>query len=523
MKIKVYVLAVAALALVVSGCQNFDELENNPNVAESVPPSLVFTAIENSLLEEPWSLEHRYNQFWACNYYYYGNNEYSWTNAELKFQVLKDITRMEEEAIKRSAKPLNVYSAIGKYMRARFYVWMTNQVGDLPLKEALQGSGNIAPTYDTQKDIFVQVLKWLDEANTDLAALEITQAADTDPLSTTLAGDIYLNNDLHAWRKVINSYTLRVLISLSKKEDDADLNIKSKFAAILADPDKFPLMESSKDNLQIAYDGKVSLYPTNPGSRGFDKGRYNMAQTYVQGLTDINDPRAFVTLAPARAKLEAGVSFDDFAAYVGASSGESQDDMTFKAGNGEYSFANQGRYYGTFVGPEPAMMLTFHEQCFNIAEGINRGWAAGDANEYYVTGIKASMAIYGIGDQSIITVTSQDDEVLGTVSVDLADYLAQADVAYKGGADGLTQILTQKYLAFFQNSGLEAFYNQRRTGVPEFYVGPGTGFGGNDPRIPKRWLYPSAEETANASNLHEALQRQFGGTDTKDGDLWILK
>ena len=30
-------------------------------------------------------------------------------------------------------------------------------------------------------------------------------------------------------------------------------------------------------------------------------------------------------------------------------------------------------------------------------------------------------------------------------------------------AAGLTQILTQKYVAFFQNSGLEAFYNQRRT------------------------------------------------------------
>jgi hypothetical protein len=47
---------------------------------------------------------------------------------------------------------------------------MTNQVGDLPLKNALKGLGDGAPAYDTQKEIYVQVLKWLDESNTELAS-----------------------------------------------------------------------------------------------------------------------------------------------------------------------------------------------------------------------------------------------------------------------------------------------------------------------------------------------------------------
>ncbi len=516
MKIKAYIFSISLLALVVSGCKDYEELETNPNVATSVPASLVLTGIENAIIEEPWSLEHRYNQYWACNYYYYGNNEYSWTNASLKYQSLKDVVKMEEEAIKAGADEVNPYSALGKFFRARLFVWMTNQLGELPMNEALKGLENTAPVYDSQKDIFIQVIKWLDEANTNLAALDA--AGDR-----TLSGDIFLDNDLAAWRKVVNAYQLRVLISLSKKESDTDLNIKAKFASILADPIKYPLMESNSDNLQIAYNGTTSLYPTNPGSKGFDKGRYNMAQTYVQGLTDLNDPRAFVTLNPAKAKLNDGVAFDDFAAYTGASSGESQDDMTFKAGNGQYSFANQLRYYGSFVGPEPAMMIGYAEQNFNIAEGINRGWSSGNAEEYYNEGIKASMAFYGISDGSTITVTSQDDEVLGTVTASVTDYLAQTSVKYAGGPDGLEQILTQKYLAFFQNSGLEAFYNQRRTGVPTFLVGPGTGFGGNTPRIPKRWLYPASEETSNAKNLHDALTRQYSGEDTKDGLMWILQ
>lgn len=507
---------MVAAVLITAGCQDFGALEKNPNVAVSVPASLVLTSLENSILEEPWSLEHRYNQYWACNYYYYGNQEYSWTNATLKYDALKDIVKMEEEAKKAGAADVNPYSSLGKFFRARLYVWMTNQVGDLPLKNALKGLGDGAPMYDTQKEIYIQVLKWLDEANAELKSL-------SDAGNTTLAGDLYLDNDLNAWRKVVNAYQLRILVSLSKKEADADLNIKGKFAAILADPAKYPLMQSNDDNLQVFYNGSTSFYPTNPGSKGFDKGRYNMAQTYVKGLTDLNDPRAFVTLNPAKKKIEGGIAFDDFAAYVGAGSGESQDDMTFKAGNGEYSYANQIRYYGTFTGAEPAVMLSYAEQNFNIAEGINRNWAPGNAETYYVNGIKASMEFYGIEDGSSITVTSQEDEVLGTVTASVTTYLAQPAVKYAGGATGLTQILTQKYLAFFQQGGLEAFYNQRRTGVPAFHVGPGTGYGGTSPRIPKRWLYPSDETTTNKAHLDEALSRQFGGADTKDGNLWILQ
>ena len=74
-------------------------------------------------------------------------------------------------------------------------------------------------------------------------------------------------------------------------------------------------------------------------------------------------------------------------------------------------------------------------------------------------------------------------------------------------ANGLNQILTQKYLALFQNSGQEAYFNYRRTGIPAFHAGPGTG---NSGIIPKRWLYPSSESFYNEANLKTALARQFG-------------
>lgn len=515
MKTKRYLLVALAAITLVTSCKDFEELEKNPNRPTTVPPSLLLNGALNDLYERPWSLEHRQNQFWCCNYNYYGTNEY-WGSASLNFMTLKNIGRMEYEAKRLGLAEVNPYSSIGKFLKAYFYVRMTQRVGDLPLTEALKGLENVAPAYDSQKQIYLQVLQWLEEANDELAQL-IT--AD----DKTLAGDFYFDNKLRSWQKAVNTFSLRVLISLSKKEADAELNVKGRFKNIVENPSKYPVMESLDDNMQYVYNGTSNLYPTNPGNRGFDKGRYNMAETFVKGLTDLRDPRVFVTCNPAKAKLAAGLQPDDFGAYVGAPSGEALDDMTFKAGNGLYSYANQKRYYSTLKGPEPGVQMGYPELCFTIAEGINRGWATGDAAEFYEKGIRASMEFYGLKDNATVTITEPDQDVaLKTITISVTDYLNQPAVQYAGNSvAGLTQILTQKYLAFFQSSGQEAYFNYRRTGIPTFHEGPGTGNGG---KIPKRWLYPVSEATNNTENLNSALQRQFGAQkDDLNNELWVNK
>lgn len=503
---------IIALAFGTYGCRDFDVLPNNPNRPAAVPPSLILRGIESDLNERPWSLEHRQNQFWCCNYNYYGTNEY-WVKADLNFLTLKNVLKMEEAA--NASKKATPYGALGKYFKAVFYARMTQKVGDLPLTDALKGLDDKDPAYNTQKEIYVQILKWLDESNAELKTL----IANND---ISLDGDFFYGNNLSKWRKAVNSLTLRILISLSKKEADPDLNIKAKFAAIVGNPTEYPVFTSNSDNMNYVYNGTTQLYPTNPGNKGFDKGRYNMADTYVKGLTTLNDPRVFVTCNPSKAKLSSGLLGTDFAAYVGAPSGQSLDDMSSQAGLGNFSYSNQKRYYTSLGGPEPGVQLAYWELCFNIAEGINRGWAAGNADTYYQNGIKASMSFYGIADGASITVTNQDEVAIATVTASVTNYLAQPSVAYSGNnAAGLNQILTQKYLAFFQNSGQEAYFNYRRTGVPAFNAGPGTG---NTGVIPKRWLYPSDESFYNVTNLNAALSSQFGSAvDDVNKDLWIVK
>ena len=488
---KKYILSFVIVSLLVS-CSDFQTLEKNPNLPTSVPASLVLKDILSNMNEGAWNDVMRYNQFYCSNYNYYANNEYNWSNDDLRYLTLKNVVKMEQEAKNSGAKDLNPYAAMAKFLKAFYFANMSLKVGDLPLKDALQGLAVDKPKYDTQKDVFIQVLKWLDESNSDFAALIASG-------NTTLDGDIYFGNDLKKWQKATNTLRLRILITLSKKSDDTDLKVKQDFANVLSNPTKYPLMSDASESMQYVWNS-FNKYPRNPDNFGNNATRENMSKTYLDLLKTNKDPRLFVVSEPADAQLAKGLKATDFEAYVGASSGEDLADMTTKAGLGHYSFQNRKRYYSSYTG-ENTFVLSYPEMCFNIAEAVNRGWTTGNAQDWYERGVKASMNFYGISDATA--------------------YLAQSTVKYAGNtAAGLTQILNQKYIAFFQNSGYEAYFNWRRTGVPTFLIGPGTS---NGTKIPLRYLYPNSEKTVNTTNVEEANTRQFGGTESINAAMWVIK
>ncbi|PWK27682.1 SusD-like starch-binding protein associating with outer membrane [Arcicella aurantiaca] len=488
---KKYILSILIISLLAS-CSDYQTLEKNPNLPTSVPSSIILRDVLSKMNDGAWNTMMRNNQFYCSNYNYYDNNEYNWGNASLQFTTLKNVVKMEEEAKNSGAKELNPYSALGKFLRAYYYTNMTLRVGDLPVKDALQGLTIDKPKYDTQKEVFVQILKWLEDSNNDLAQLITTG-------DRTLDGDIYYGNDLRKWQKSVNSLRLRVLIHLSKRTDDTDLKVKADFANVLGNPTKYPLMSDLSESLQYVWSTN-NKYPRNPDNLGNNATRENMAKTYIDLLKNFKDPRLFVVAEPAEAQLAKGLKATDFDAYVGASSGEDLADMSSKAGLGQYSFQSRKRYYSSYTG-ENTFVISYPEMCFNIAEAINQGWATGNAQDWYEKGVKASMSFYGIADATA--------------------YLAQTSVKYAGNnATGLTQILNQKYLAFFQNSGYEAYYNWRRTGVPTFLVGPGTA---NGTKIPLRYLYPSSESSTNLENLTTSIARQFGGSDNINASMWLIK
>ena len=515
---KIFLLITCIVAISFTACQkDFDDLQFDPNRATEVPPNLVLTGVLSDIYSGPFSDEQRWNQFYCSNYAYYDDQEYNWTNISYgTYSVLNNVKKMEESSTKTTVGP-NAYTSIAKFMKAYLYYNLTMQVGDVPLSEALKGKSNTTPKYDTQKEVFQQILVWLDEANADMNTV-ITKG------NYLLKGDIYYNNDLAAWRKAVNTFKLRVLIQLSKYESDADLNIKQKFAAIINDPATYPVFTSMTDNMSYKYNNVFNKYPRNPDEYGFDATRINMSATYLNNLITIQDPRVFMVAEPADSLVRAGAAKNSFAAFNGASSGEDLANMSGKAAEGLYSFVNRKRYYSTYTA-EDCIQVGYLELCFNMAEAINRGWIGGNAETWYQEGIKLSQAFYGIKDGANTVIFQKVGGTLTesesfTINFDWATYYAQPAVQYQGGANGLNQILSQKYFAFYQNSGWEAYYNWRRTGIPTFLVGPGSG---NSERVALRFQYPNSEKSANAANVNEAITRQFAGNDGINEKMWIIK
>ncbi|CAM3333080.1 SusD/RagB family nutrient-binding outer membrane lipoprotein [Aquirufa ecclesiirivi] len=528
MKMNKYILALFGLLMVtLSSCEKpFDQLEIDSNKPVHVPASLVFQGVAYSMFNDngrPFSAEMRWNQFYCSNYNYYANNEYTFGQMPNQFTTLKNVVKMEEEAKRAGLADVNGYAALGKFFRAYFYDQMSKRVGDLPLTEALKGIEGVSPKYDSQKAIYIQILKWLDDANTDLTSLIAK--------GETVSGDIYYNGDLKKWQKAVNAYRLRVLVTLSKKDTDAELGVKAKFAEMISNPTKYPMMTSMADNLEFKWNN-FNKYPSNPDNFGFDATRQNMAAAYVNLLSGLKDPRVMVTCEPAGFELKSGKLPSDYSAFLGASSAEDLADMSDKAGinngagfaPGKYSFQNRNRYYKNYTA-ENTFIVGYPELCFNMAEGIARGWATGSAEDWYKKGIQASQAFYGVKD-GVNTMTysrtgsmAAADQVNYTIDFSFADYYAQAGVKYDA-SKAIQQIVSQKYLAFFMNSGMEAYFNWRRTGFPKFDVGVGNG---NSNRIAVRWIYPTTERTTNATNYKAAIQSQFNGTDDINDLMWLIK
>jgi Starch-binding associating with outer membrane len=523
-KNKLFSLIVLAVIIAASGCKKkFEDYAVDPNKPVSVPAYLLLRQIESDIMVFPAGDEDKFCQYTLSSYTYYGLNEYWSGEANLQYGTLRNVLAMEKEAAKASGDN-NPYSALAKFFKAYIFVNMTLKVGDLPMSDALKGLENAKPKYDTQKDIFKQSLQLLEDANTQLTSLIAAS-------NTSILGDFYFKERLSGgkdplttlkqWQKVVNTYKLRVLIELSKKEADADLAVKQKFNEVISNPTKYPIMNDLSDNWEYVYNSTYNFYPNNKNNYGNDALRLCVAATWLNTLSGLKDLRAMKVADPAR-----GLGFPDtsFKSFVGGPNGE---DVSSLGGNVtalKYSTIGRKRYYDGYTG-ENTFIVGYPEMCLNIAEAINRGWIPGDANSWYQKGVKAMFAFYGVNDGantvSFLRGLAPGDYVNYDITFNYSDYFAQPAVAYSGNnAAGLKQILTQRYLALARNSGLEAYYQWRRTGVPVFSTGPGVG---NSGVIPLRYQYPADERSTNTTNNASAVQTQYAGNDDINAKMWVIQ
>ena len=540
-----YIILIFMGVLLMTSCnKQIEEKQTDPNNPTSVPSSLILgtvltdisgtgaagalSATGSSEGVNSWDGAHRWNQYHCSNYDYYDNNIYSWTNGNFDpYLVMKNVVQMENEATTRGTAAINPYEAIGRFVRAYYFYNLTSMFGDVPLSDALQGVLNPSPSYTSQEQVFAYVLSQLDTANSHFAGLIASIDNSLSP-----SQDIFYQGNLVAWQKLVNSFKLRVLVSLSKQAADATLNVPAQFAAIMNDPAKYPIFKGQSDDFKFVYNpGGANTYSTyyfNPSNFGSVAARFNMADTYMKATTSLNDARVFITTEPAWALAGSDPNPCQYKYFTGASTGEPLATMYGNANAGLYSFINRARYYSNFTG-EPNVLAGYKEMCFDIAEAIARGWTTGSAETWYKLGITESMSFYGID----VTKTSFTTSFLppGNSSVtqvvaypftfDFNVYYAQPSVKLSStAATAINQIVLQKYIASFQNSGYEPYYNWRRTGVPAFEGGSGVG---NNGIVPVRWAYPVSEQSQNNANWSAALKAQGFTQDDLNQVMWLIK
>ncbi|WP_153796085.1 SusD/RagB family nutrient-binding outer membrane lipoprotein [Foetidibacter luteolus] len=478
----IHIAAFILLTGICCSCKKFSDFQVDPNRTTQATPNLLLTSIEITAFNEvslASSLASRYIVYTdGVN----NNQYYGWQRGGFgDYDNLRQVMKMENEAM-RVNKP--AYMAIAKFFKSYYIIRLTQTFGDVPYTNALQGdSSNFKPVYDKQQDIYVKVLDELKAANAML----------TDE-SEALQGDVVYAGDIRKWKRLINSFSLRVLMSLSRKESDAAVQVKQRFTEIVSNTSQYPLIESNADNAKLTFhDLAGNRYPTF--NNNDMQTAYYMEASFVNLLKGLKDPRLF-SFAEKAAKFS-NLPDGDFTAYAGVPASAPVNDNTAQTTQGIISKINQ-RYYKSAVN-EACLVLSYAELQFILAEAAARGWISGNAATWYKNGIEASFDFYGI---------------------DADDYVAQPAVQLQPGKE-IQGIITQKYISTFMNSGWLPFYEQRRTGFPAFDVS-GDGML-NNKRIPARWMYPENELKYNQENVTSAISGQYSGDDDINGQMWLLK
>lgn len=473
-------------------CSNFGDMNIDPNRVTSADPQLLLTNVI-------WSMFNDIDQdpLYASRVLVQSDGEsslvyYKWNRGSFAaYNKLRDITKMREEAQKKESTG---HEALALFFRSVYFYNLTLTFGDVPYSEALKGeTDNIySPKYDSQEYIFKNILEELKTANDMLQST-----------SDIIQGDIIYGGNPNKWQKAVNSFRLKVLMTLSKKESSIP-TLKSDFAGIYNNQ---PLISSNSDNMQVVYiDKQGNRYPLFNDS-GFGSGKY-MDSTFVALMATRKDPRLITFVTQTKNSQDKGLPLNDYSSYDGGDPIKPYANVNEKAVRGDISKPHP-RFYESPTN-EPNVFIGYTETELIIAEAIVRGWIAGDAKTHYDNAIRASFDFYN-------TYVPGFEEYLNLAEAD--KYINSPFVDFtkaKSVEEKLELIMIQEYIStYFQNSW-SAFYNYLRTGYPLFRMADGV-------TMPTRWMYPQSEYNNNAKNVQDAISTQFGGEETIRNDVWWLK
>lgn len=413
-------MLVASVAMVTSCQKDFGDVNVNPNQPSDVPVNIILPSTQASLAYTLHGDIARYNavftqnvtgadrQFAAYNIYVFNEDDFNnlWNN--MYAGNMADLKRIID---KTADGTNNAYRGIAKIMMAYSLMTVSDMFGDVPYREAFQGNENTTPAYDSQEDIYTDIIP--DLLNTGISDLDNT----ADDLLAPGVDDLVYGGDLGKWKQFAHAIAARVAIHTTKKDPTAAAT--AALAAINAGG-----LASSSDDAQftfgVAYQSPWFQYIDQRADISYSTldYYYGIGCFHTDFLQSSNDPR--------------------FAKMIDV--------------NGDYYAPGfPSAFYMADGAAVPFM--TYHEQKFIEAE----------ANLLLGNDAAAQAALDAAVDAS-----------MNKLEVDPADattYKA-ANVVWSGTIqDKLALIMTQKYVANYLQP--ESYNDWRRTGLPDLQPNAG--------------------------------------------------
>lgn len=517
----ILLLSVAVLAL---GCEKFGDMNTDPTRSSDLDPAsqLMFA---QAYFSGDMGIQERTNYFMlipmmqqfagafnmSYGALYKKTPSYMWRMMDESYpnDVLNIVDATERTRGVENKTNLN---AMCRIMKAYIFARLTDMYGDIPYFEAGKGyTGIIRPKYDSQKDIYYDLLKELTEASAQL-----------DAAKDKVANEYFYKGNIPAWKKFANSLRLRLALRLAKREPEkARAEIQAAYAAGLFTSNADICM-TKHENVPNSYQDVRANGLSAAWNSKNEMGR--VVSTFLNALTSTSDPRVnhlikcykeFNPVSPTRF-----LEREDITAQVKAKIGligglpgryNYEDPLSSTA----ITLANGTSYtprsidlkpqlnHNLLRNDAPFLHITYAEVELLLADatvrlGMDLG---GTAQDHYYRGVEAAMQQLSLYPNGPV-VTAAEIENFKTANPLVA------------GSE-LRQINTQLWIALLLN-GPETYSNWRRSGFPLLTPSP-TGES-NSQTIPRRFEYSLTEKQQNTANVEAAIQAL--GTDDWNRRVW---
>ncbi|NSL85365.1 SusD/RagB family nutrient-binding outer membrane lipoprotein [Chitinophaga solisilvae] len=504
-----YILLLGAVLGFTSCDKGFEKMNVNPNAAENPNIDLLFT---QSLLKGqlPYDRGYFYTSYLHCGTYIqhfsiakeiggagagdkYAVNDF-YQSFYFRYIYTNAVTTLGEILMAAtSADDVNKLAAT-RIWKVLLMQRITDLYGDVPYSEAIRGRSKLfLPKYDTQEDIYADMLKELEAAIKSFDATKPTFGS----------ADLLFKGNIAQWKKFGYSLMLRVAMRTTKKTGGKVIAKDWVQKAI-----EGGVITGAADNAILRYSNGPQTYNNNPvafelvgqdyvstskGAANTEWGKYS--KTFIDFLKSHNDPR----LGVVSVVWNAGNPDTSAAIQKGMPNGTDVRLPDFVT----YSEPNPATILQYNA---PLMILTSAETNLLLSEAALRGWSSGDKAQYYREGVTAALRNWAqFGAAGVIPQEK--------ISQYVSDNALDAGGSFE---TQMNQIHTQFWVALLLDEQ-EAYANWRRTGYPQLTP---VNYNGNvtNGTIPRRFPYSQAEQGINGVNYKAAVDRQ--GPDLLTTRIW---